>query len=96
MGLKPGEKTVLGGPSVRRGEYATAGVCTGTHRGTIAGFMPSHPSYFMPIGAQVYNDKLYVFAGLCCQEYCSGDCDAFSKVQIYDVANDKWNLGKVC
>jgi N-acetylneuraminic acid mutarotase len=43
--------------------------------------------------SELFNGKIYVFAGLCCQTYCHGTCGATSKVQIYDIAADVWTIG---
>lgn len=42
---------------------------------------------------EVYNVELYTFAGLCCQQFCSG-CDATSRVQIYNLQKNSWRLGQ--
>eukprot|EP00055_Hartaetosiga_balthica_P006957 m.23143 g.23143 ORF g.23143 m.23143 type:complete len:904 (+) comp5525_c0_seq1:204-2915(+) len=42
---------------------------------------------------ETQNGFIYVFGGLCCQEFCSGECGAEGKVQIYDSSLDEWTLG---
>ncbi len=40
----------------------------------------------------VYNNKIYTFTGLCCQQYCgqNNECGTWRRVQVYDIANNVW------
>eukprot|EP00056_Hartaetosiga_gracilis_P012832 m.206744 g.206744 ORF g.206744 m.206744 type:complete len:902 (-) comp13757_c0_seq21:842-3547(-) len=42
---------------------------------------------------ETHNGLIYLFGGLCCQEFCSGTCGAERKTQIYDPSVDEWILG---
>ena len=89
MGLNAVAPAPLGRPSIGRGGWDGS-------RGYIYIYIYiSLAHHLSPARTQVYGGKLYVFAGTCCQEYCSGQCTAESKVQIYDVAANKWTMGQV-